>query len=617
MPLMKIFKKILLTLSLATLALPTSIAFATESDFTITNSTDIKYSTGKDYVTVETTYLREVNNNRYYYPALGEKIFHIPDLPQSKDYEIELERKFKTGTLSVVDNRGNSVKYTLEELELGNGIYVKVPNFKQTVYGSDYEILVSYQTHDLVRSVYDFVSIQAPALPEDILFEQTDEDTGTKTSFIYDLSIITDDDIKPLASAYPSGYSVSVNKGLTYYNFPSSLRLDQAPTLEFGLGQIYRFELSYDTPKTDNFIPEQYSEMFNALSTNIFDLSLPRDSAESNQRVKIQDIYPTPKKIYTDTEGNIIATFEVDANKESRIEVSGYIWVERDSLAEPKLIPNPTLEEYKVSVLESSYASTYLSDSKYWEVSDPYIKDEAEKLVGNNQYLMDIIKADYQYVNEKLEYDENKANSGNDRIGAKKALQGGGSVCMEYADSMIALLRAQGIPSRAALGYTNLTTLSDMQIDTNVRHQWVEIWIPEYGWLSVDPTYESLNMDIGQNIERVLWETFNGDDLSNIRVYSADKLSSLESSGYGIKIYAVMEDSIEDINGLMAYSDIVPVQEEYTPSTMDVINTFVKTTSLGKALVIVAPILVIIFLLIMMLIIMNIVIKRIRTRKEK
>lgn len=607
-----IFKYLLLaTLALGNL-LPLSNVYATENDFTINNNTQILYTTGQDFVTVKTEYLREVNNKTYFYPAQGEKIFHIPDLPLSKDYEIQIERQFKKDSLSVKDTNGQDIKYTIEDLENGEGIYVKVPNYKQTVFGSDYKTYLEYKTHDLVRRVYNFVSIQAPSLPKDIIFEQVDENTKTKTTFNYNLSIVTDKNIPKLAKSFPSGYSIETKSEKTYYNFNSTLRSEKSPYLEFGLEQVYKFELKYKTPKTDNFIPERYSGLLKALSTNIYELSLPRDSAEVNQIVKIFDISPTPKKISRDSEGNILATFEVDANKDSEISVSGYVFVSQNSLDNPLVIPNLDFESYKKEIKKENQG-IYLNSSKYWEVNDEYIQGEAKKLIGDNKFFLDVIKADYAYVNEKLEYDQSKANSANERIGAKAALQGGGSVCMEYADVMITLLRAQGIPARAALGYANLDTLENTTESNNVRHQWVQIWVPEYGWLSVDPTFESLNMSIGQDLQRVLWETFNGDELSNIRIYSADSLEKLESLDYSIKIYAVNSDSVE--KDTLDYSDIVPMEEVTQSSIAYSINTFVKTTSLGKALIIITPIFILIISLVLLLVLIRFLFNRFTTHK--
>jgi len=168
---------------------------------------------------------------------------------------------------------------------------------------------------------------------------------------------------------------------------------------------------------------------------------------------------------------------------------------------------------------------------------------------------------------------------------------------MEYADSMIALLRAQGIPSRAAFGYTEITDTPKELI----RHQWVQVWVPEFGWISIDPTYESKNRKIGQLIERVLWETFNDDSISNIYVYSVNNLDNFEEEYFSIKISSV--DSIPDIEQ-KTYSDILPgvgIEDSNKYTIGNWTNTFLKTTILGRALLVTLPILVILFITIAIL----------------
>lgn len=608
---MKYFKYIFLSIFLLLFAY--THTYASGIDFSISNTTNISYITGNDYVTVQTKYEREVKNDDYYYPATGEKIFHIPDLPQTKDYEVELERQFKEESLTVKDSSGKNVSYTIEKLDLGEGMYVKVKNFKQTTYSSPYVIYVTYTTHDLVNHVYDWVTIQAPSLPEDISFSQTDKDTNTKTSYSYFLNISVDSNIPTISKIYPSKYTVSKEKQKTTYSFSASERIGKSAYLEFGNSRVFKFELKYKTPKTDNLIPKEYSKALNILSTNIYEISLPRDFGETNQSAKILSIYPTPNRIEKDEEGNIIAQFEVPANEESEINIVGYVWVKGNSLEDTSSIPNPTYSEYLSKIASDSYLNKYTNATKYWEVNDEYIQQEAKNLIGTNTYVLDIIKADYKYVNDKLEYDDSKINEGNDRIGAKAALQGGGSVCMEYADSMIALLRAQGIPARAALGYAGISTL-EKTTENNIRHQWLQVWIPEYGWLSIDPTYESPNMKIGQDIDRVVWETFNGDVLSNIRVYSADNLSSIDSLDYTLKVYAVEEEP--DITSLKEYSDIQNISNESDSGISNTLNTFVKTTAIGKSLVVVTPILIVLILLILIISLISLTIKKIKKSRK-
>ncbi len=606
----RIILKLLLTLTILFTCVYT--LNASDYDFSIQNNTTIQYTTGDEYVSVKTEYIREVKNSDFYYSTQGEKIFHIPDLPKSKQYELELERQFKKDSLKVVDNNGKAIPFTVEDLEYGSGIYVKVPNYRQTTYGNPYKIYVEYRTHDLVKRVYDHVILLAPALHEDTEFEQIDSNTGTKTSFSYDLHIVTDSDIAPLSNIYPKSFQEETKDSKTTYTFASKDRVGNSPSLEFGTDQIYRFELKYNTPKTDSLIPEKYSSVFNALSTNIYEISLPREFAETNQKVKIEEILPTPSKISQDLEGNIIARFEVPANKSSAILITGYIFVQQSEYDQRPLIPNLSIEEYAEMVEKDSNLNKYLTSSKFWESDDPYIQDEAKKLVESSSSFLNLVENDYRYINDRLEYDESKANSDNERIGARAALQGGGSVCMEYADSMIAILRAQGIPARAALGYSNLNVLSKTNEEGSTRHQWVQVWIPDYGWLSIDPTYESENMLIGQNIEKVLWETFYNEDLTNIKIYSADSTTNEDFSDYSVKIYAVSESP--NLDTLLDYSDVRSVEDtKNTPE--DTLNTFVKTTTIGKSVVILLPILTILGILIALLSLTTYIFRQIKARK--
>ncbi|KUK77866.1 MAG: transglutaminase-like family protein, partial [candidate division WS6 bacterium 34_10] len=518
-------KWILSIVALILLLLP-SYVYANDADFYIESNMQIKYDKGDKFVTVEIEYIREVVNKDYYFPASGAKTFLIPDLLSQDEKKISVEREFKRDSLTVKDASGNNLDFSIEEDE--NGLSVSVPNYKRTTSTSPYRIYLRYKTHDYIKVINQNIVLQAPALPKDTEFELVDENSNTRTNIDYGLEILIDKEVASLAKIWPIDYSFEEVEGYDKYIFSSHSRIDRNPYLEFGTSQIFRFELNYQTPKTDSFIPEKYSEMFNALSTNIFEISLPRYFDETNQRVKIERISPTPTKISRDEEGNIIATFEVNANKEGNISVIGYVWVEQEEFGQARNIPNISLDEYRNEINSNEILSKYLVTTKYWQVSDPYIQEEARKIAEGETHLLDLIKADYRYINEKLEYDQSKADSINNRIGAKQALQGDASVCMEYSDAMISILRAQGIAARAALGYANLRDASETT-DSQVRHQWVQIWVPDYGWLSVDPTWESENMNIGPSIDRVLWETFNGDDLSNTKIYSADSLDSINN----------------------------------------------------------------------------------------
>jgi transglutaminase-like putative cysteine protease len=65
--------------------------------------------------------------------------------------------------------------------------------------------------------------------------------------------------------------------------------------------------------------------------------------------------------------------------------------------------------------------------------------------------------------------------------------------CEQFATSMALMARTLGLPSRVVLGFTPGEPINDTTVvvmDKNA-HSWVEIWVPELGWMSFDPTPRS------------------------------------------------------------------------------------------------------------------------------
>jgi transglutaminase-like putative cysteine protease len=63
--------------------------------------------------------------------------------------------------------------------------------------------------------------------------------------------------------------------------------------------------------------------------------------------------------------------------------------------------------------------------------------------------------------------------------------------CQQYSGSMALLLRMGGVPARVATGFTS-GALDSKSKEYVVRdldaHSWVEVWYPDYGWVTFDPT---------------------------------------------------------------------------------------------------------------------------------
>ncbi len=63
--------------------------------------------------------------------------------------------------------------------------------------------------------------------------------------------------------------------------------------------------------------------------------------------------------------------------------------------------------------------------------------------------------------------------------------------CQHYAGAAALLLRMAGVPARVATGFTpgvRDASRDEYVIRDQDAHAWVEVWIPDHGWVTLDPT---------------------------------------------------------------------------------------------------------------------------------
>ncbi|MGI6607088.1 MAG: stalk domain-containing protein [Peptococcia bacterium] len=139
----------------------------------------------------------------------------------------------------------------------------------------------------------------------------------------------------------------------------------------------------------------------------------------------------------------------------------------------------------------------YLTPSPGIESDHPLIQAKAREVVGRETNPFKKAKKIFTFVNEYMTYSEEKfgTNEGKEsEYGALYALQTGKGVCEDYADLMVALLRATGVPARTVSGWTGeISGKSIKLIDANTTflpgHMWLEYYLPGYGWIPADPTF--------------------------------------------------------------------------------------------------------------------------------
>ncbi len=122
----------------------------------------------------------------------------------------------------------------------------------------------------------------------------------------------------------------------------------------------------------------------------------------------------------------------------------------------------------------------YLVDDAKFDINSEIMQKAVKEAVGkeNNPYW--IARKIYNYVIDKIEYEL----SGGWNI-APVVLERGTGSCSEYSFVFIGLCRAAGIPARYVGA---ITVRGDDASWDDVFHRWVEIFLPGYGWIPVDPS---------------------------------------------------------------------------------------------------------------------------------
>ncbi len=122
----------------------------------------------------------------------------------------------------------------------------------------------------------------------------------------------------------------------------------------------------------------------------------------------------------------------------------------------------------------------YLADASKLALGDPFIRAASKEAVGaeTNPYWM--AQRINRYVQDRMHYEL----AGGWNVAPVVLKRGSGS-CSEYSFVMIALCRAAGLPARYA---GSVVIRGDDASRDDVFHRWVEVYLPNYGWVPVDPS---------------------------------------------------------------------------------------------------------------------------------
>ena len=192
------------------------------------------------------------------------------------------------------------------------------------------------------------------------------------------------------------------------------------------------------------------------------------------QEVISKEISPEEYSLITDEYGNQYAEFDL-SNHPPGTTVDVQIFYE---VSVNEII-------YGLSNCKGDLPNEFTQSELHIESSNPQITSLAEQLSKGKKTACEQVRAFYDYAGDELIYAYNRKD-----WGAQATFGAMGSDCSEYADLVISLSRAEGIPARYYEGLLYLEerdSNKDEQI-AQVEHAWMDVYLPGIGWSAMDPT---------------------------------------------------------------------------------------------------------------------------------
>jgi len=189
------------------------------------------------------------------------------------------------------------------------------------------------------------------------------------------------------------------------------------------------------------------------------------------------DFDPEPTEIVTDRWGQRCAHFHfedigpqqvVTASMRVRADLYRVRWhVDPESVG--------TLDE-----IQAEIRKTYTQDNSKLVFEDPVIQRAVKEAVGSETNPYWIARKIYRHIQDHMHYEM----VGGWNIAPTVLARGSGS-CSEYSFVMLSMCHAAGLPARYA---GSVVIRGDDASRDDVFHRWVEVYLPNYGWVPVDPS---------------------------------------------------------------------------------------------------------------------------------
>lgn len=304
--------------------------------------------------------------------------------------------------------------------------------------GKNHLFIIEYDTQDIAYKYGYTWQINIPRMdPNENLIGQT-------------IQVIIPEELGSVAYIDPQ----PANKINNSYYFTDKELGNKSISAIIGKEQYYQAVIQYHLENTSSKAEQQ-------------SITIPPET--SYQEIYIKDIQPAPKKYTTDTDGNILAIYEINPKTNVDVKLEQYFKL--------SLTPKSTELINTQNYLKSNQIIDY--DNSIFNIPE----------INNLKTSKNI----YDYVVDKLNYDYQKTLNSNPVMPASESFTNpDNAICTDFTNLFITLSRKNNIPAREIQGYafSENQNLMPLSLKQDILHSWPEFYDQnKKTWIQVDPTW--------------------------------------------------------------------------------------------------------------------------------
>jgi Transglutaminase-like superfamily len=331
-------------------------------------------------------------------------------------------------------------------------------------------ILEAKESDPSARDASAFQDVERPTPPENV------EPMGTPARILEDQDVVPRQDANTVAPAKAVSPSPPATKAPRKAMEPTFQPPSWLPTRQATATVKYTLHLS------------------NPLSGQVdVRLPLPR-TFPGRQVIREFKFNPDPVEDKVDENGDHFARFELTNPSDGTVI---YVRLVAD-LYEADLTTASQLPT-RLRQLAIPDRDRWLRDEPLIETNDPLIKQAAKAIAGNNE--IQTITAMLNGMALTMTYEAQPGE-----LGAVGLLKAGTGKCADFANLFVAICRAKHIPARPVNGFTTKPVTKGQ----TPFHRWAEVYLRNYGWVPVDPTWARDGHHPWETMEPVrVYESYN------------------------------------------------------------------------------------------------------------